>query len=94
MEDPRETPGANDASQSKLITQVEMMQSPDGTAYGFSLLDEESMTPCFRLAFATREDAEQGRSLMTEIIEHCLFFEVPDVPEQPATNPTSASRWR
>jgi hypothetical protein len=87
MEDPRETPGANDASPSRLITQVETMQSPDSTAYGFSLLDEESMRPCFRLAFETRDDAEQGRSLMTEIIEHCLFFEVPDVPEQSEPRP-------
>jgi hypothetical protein len=61
-----------------------MLPSPEGTVYAFSLLDEESMRPCFRLAFETREGAEQGRSMMTEIIEHCLFFEIPDdTPDQP-----------
>ncbi len=96
MEDPRQTPGPNDASPSKLITQVETVQSPDGSAYGFSLLDEQTMTPCFRLAFETREDAEQGRAMMTDIIEHCLWFEVPDAPAAAPPSPpagTGPGRW-
>ncbi|MGO9487067.1 MAG: hypothetical protein ACLPX9_21255 [Rhodomicrobium sp.] len=94
MEDPLKTPGTNDAAPDRLITQVETMQSPDGTAYGFSLLDEESMSPCFRLAFGTREDAEQGRTMMKEILDHCLYFEVPDGPEQPEPKPAWGSGWR
>lgn len=94
MEDPREAAGANDAYPGNLITPVETIQAPDGTAYGFSLLDEESRVPCFRLAFETREDAEQGRTMMKQIIEHCLFFEVPDGPEENEPSPAWGSRWR
>ena len=81
MEDPRQAPGTNDDSPSRLITPVEKVDSPDGSAYGFSLLDEETLAPCFRLAFETREDAEQGREMMKEIVDHCMWFEVPEIPQ-------------
>jgi len=80
MDDPRETPGmpgTNDALKS-ILTEVQKMNFPEGTGFGFSLLDEETKTPCFRLVFETTEDAEQGRSMMQEIIEHCLWYEVPE----------------
>ncbi len=89
MEDPRETSGAD-----KLISPVETWQSPEGTAYGFSVLGEESMTPCFRLAFETREDADQGRTMMVQIIGHCLYYEVPDDSEQAEPKPGWGSSWR
>ncbi|MFY9641957.1 MAG: hypothetical protein WA384_17270 [Rhodomicrobium sp.] len=89
MEGPSETSGAE-----RLISPVETLQNAEGTSYGFSVLDEESMTPCFRLAFDTREDADQGRTMMVQIIEHCLFYEVPDDSAQSGTKPAWGSSWR
>lgn len=94
MDDPRQNPGG-EPPQNRLISQVERVESPEGPAYGFSLLDEETLAPCFRLAFETREDAEQGREMMKDLIEHCLWFDVPDLPpEGSSANSGWAKRWR
>ncbi len=68
------------------------MKSPDGPADGFSLLDEASLAPCFRVAFETREDAEQGLDMMKDIIGHCMWFDIPEVPAAPA-NPAWGKKW-
>jgi hypothetical protein len=79
MDDPRATPpGPSGPGESSPITGVEKVTYAEGSGYGFSLLDEESKKPCFRLVFETAEDAEEGRSMMAEIIEHALWYEVPD----------------
>ena len=78
--------------QDRLITQVERMESPDGVAYGFSLLDEQTLAPCFRLAFETREDAEQGRQMMKDIIGHCMWFDIPEIPAAPSGS-TWGKKW-
>jgi hypothetical protein len=81
MDDPRDRPGLNEEEPlSNLLTEVQRMDSAEGTAFVFSLLDEETKSPCFRLAFESAEDARQGREMMAEIIEHCMWFEVPDPP--------------
>jgi hypothetical protein len=85
MDDPK-------APQNRLISQVERIESPDGPAYGFSLLDEETLAPCFRLAFESREDAEQGREMMKEIIAHCAWFDVPEIPQAPSGS-TWGKKW-
>ncbi|MGO9545667.1 MAG: hypothetical protein ACLPPF_12855 [Rhodomicrobium sp.] len=84
MDDPRNAPGMNDAPQGELITAVQKMDFPEGTGYGFSLLDEATKAPCFKLVFETAADAEQGRAMMSEIMEHALWFEVPDAPQADA----------
>ncbi len=77
MDDPRQGPVTNDPPESKITTGVQKMDYAEGSGYGFNLLDEESMKPCFRLVFETTEDAEEGRRMMQEIIEHALWYEVP-----------------
>ncbi len=78
MDDPRAAPAPSGPGESSPITGVEKVTYAEGSGYGFSLLDEESKKPCFRLVFETQEDAEQGRSMMEELIEHALWYEVPD----------------
>ncbi len=77
MDEPQGKPGANDAPQNPLISAVAKMDFPDGHGFGFSLLDEESKKPCFSMIFETEEDAAEGRSMMEELIDHALWFEVP-----------------
>ena len=78
MDDPRATPAPAELDVSSILTHVEKMDFAGGTGFGFNLLDEESKKPCFRLVFETAEDAEEGRSMMQEIIEHALWYEVPE----------------
>jgi hypothetical protein len=75
MDDPREGPAAYDPRDNRIITRVQKMDFDQGSGYGFNLLDEETMRPCFRLVFKTPEDAERGRGMMAEIMDHAIWYE-------------------
>jgi hypothetical protein len=80
MDDPRQGPGPgmNNPGAPQVITAVEKMTFPEGSGFGFNLLDEQTKKPIFRLVFETQEDAEEGRGMMDELIQHCLMYEVPE----------------
>jgi hypothetical protein len=80
MDEARQGPPMDDQGENSIITGVERMTFPDGRGYGFNLLDEETRQPIFRLVFETAEDAEKGRAMMEDLIDHCIWYEAPDVP--------------
>lgn len=84
MDDPRQGMPTNEQDDNDIVTGVEKMNYDQGSGYGFSLLDEESRAPCFRLVFQTQQDAQHARSMMVEMMNHAVWYEVPDEPAAPA----------